>query len=244
MVLLYHVNSVGLIPDRKEKMTLLRELTRLFTPVPAHPAPSTAPMTVSETLPHIINTQTEEESEVSSLRARDEHGACSKRLNTHPPVSISPISATVNWNEEKVNEKGGAERRSVPVSGVVTAVDPPVSKILETESLSPFRLHQYSTEKTSKSKEVPLLATAENDPDYIETLAKCNMKDYYGNMEKTYSPRVHQVRQRNGDDSGAEYSRKRMHTLPMTNSQWSSSPRMAMLLQLSQTKKAAWVSKG
>lgn len=159
-----------------------------------------------------------------------------KKLNdefSHPKTNVL-ISTSVNWSENKIHKENDAKNQE-PVSGELSdakPAGPPVSSILRTESPSPYRLHQYGTEKP---RNVDHRLTFENDPDYIELLANCNIKDYYGDMsEKTQSlPRVHRVPQSNGT-LGAEYSKRRLHTLPATGSQWSGSPRM---IKLSQSKK-------
>ena len=156
-----------------------------------------------------------------------------KKLNNEFKTS-APISTTVNWSENKIQKENDAKNQG-PIIGELNdakPAGPPVSSILRTESPSPYRLHQYGTEKP---RNVDLRTTFENDPDYIELLAKCNIKDYYGDVsEKAQSfPRVHRVQQSNGT-LGAEYSRRKLHTLPATGSQWSGSPRTT---KLSQSKK-------
>ena len=221
----------GLIPDRGERMSLLREMTRFFTPVPDLPAPSTAPP-VSQTLPSISQTAAEKESE--SLQMATEEKKFNSRNKLTPPKSNAPISSSVNWSENKIQEKHDTKKEEPVISNgqgdAKLVTGPPISTILRTESPSPFRLQQYGTE-TSRHR-----ATFENDPDYIELLANCNIKDYYGDTsEKIQGSRVHIVPHKNGT-LGMEYSRRRLHTLPAAGLQWNSSPRMT---KLSHSRKAA-----
>ena len=205
-------------------MNLLKELTQFFTPVPGHPIPSTAPV-VNHTLPSISL------SEEGSESAEEE-----KKLNNvlSHPKSNSPISTTFKWSESKMKKEDDLKKLE-PLSGGLSdgkSAGPPISSILRTESPSPYRLHQHGTEK---SRSVDRRTVFENDPDYIELLTNCNIKDYYGDMsEITHGlPRVHRVPQSNGN---LDWSRRRLYTLPSTGSQWNGSPRMT---KLSHSKKIA-----
>ena len=206
-------------------MTLLKELTRFFTPVPGLPAPSTAPV-VTQTLPSIF--RPEKGSELAQTITEE------KEFNDEltPSKSDAPISTSVKWSENKIQKEDDTKKQE-PVSGGLSdtkSVGPPLSTILRTESPSPYRLHQYGTEKP---RNIDNKAMFENDPDYIELLAKCNIKDYYGDIsEKTHS--LHRVPQRNSTLE-VEYSRRRLHTLPATGSQWNSSPKMAKIFQSRKT---------
>ena len=202
----------GLIPDRGERMDLLKELTRFFTPAKDYSGPSTAPA-VSHTLPSI--SLPEEGSESAHVTAEGDIS----HLKTN-----SPVPTTIKWSENKIQKEDNLKRQE-PVSGGLSdakSAGPPISSILRTESPSPYRLHQYGTEKP---RHIDHQAMFENDPDYIELLAKYNVKDYYGDVSKMMQslPRVHRVPQSNGT-LGAEYPRRRLHTLPVTGSQWNGSP--------------------
>ena len=198
-------------------MDLLKELTRFFSPVSGPPGLSTAPILPSISLP-------EENLEDRKLNDEVAH-----------PNSKSPVS---KFDESK-SQKESDLKKPEPVNGrqsdAKSAAGPPISSILRSESPSPYRLHQYSAEKPTRHADQRTVF--ENDPDYIELLAKCNIKDYYGDVSnKTQGlPRVHRVPQSN-DIFGMEYPRRRLHTLPATGSQLNDSPRMA---KLSQSKKIA-----
>ena len=206
-------------------MTLLKELTRFFTPVPGPPTPSTAPVVI-QTLPSISGPEKRSE----SAQTMKEEKEFNNELKSSA-VNI-PISTSIKWSEYKV-QGGDDTKKQEPVIGGLNdtkSAGPPVSSILRTESPSPYRLHQYGTEKLRDHQ-----TTFENDPDYIELLAKYNIKDDYGDTsEKTYS--LHRVPQRNGT-LGMEYSRRRLHTLPATSSHWNSSPKMAKLSRSRKTAK-------
>lgn len=208
-------------------MDLLKELTRFFSPVSGPPGPFTAPI-----LPSIPLT---EEKSAQVMRVEEE-GKFNDEL-AHLKNN-SPISTTFKFIENKSQTESDLKKPE-PVNGrqsdTKPAAGPPISSILRSESPSPYRLHQYGAEKPRNIIDQRIVF--ENDPDYIELLVKCNIKDYYGNMsDKTQGlPRVHRVPQSN-DTFGVEYPRRRSQTFPATGSQWNSSPRMT---KLSQSKKTA-----
>ena len=214
-------------------MTLLTELTRMFSPAPAGlPAAATAPANMQlrqQTLPSIV--QGEKESFTLPTRAVEEDRLSSEETNI--PTGDATIETTLKQNEDNLNEKGDAPKVSCYDQSVV---GPSASTaLLGTESLSPYRLHRYGR------KEVSHQTMTENDPDYLEIFSKCNIKDYYGALENRSSIRVPQVPQKDGT-LGAMYSRKRSHTLPFAKTLWSSSPKMTTVFQLSQSKKASHLS--
>ncbi len=198
-------------------MNLLKELSRFFTPVSGPPGPSTAPVLPNISLPEVS-------SESAEMMTIEEEGKLNNELS-HPSGN-SPISTTFKFSENKSQNKSDLKKQE-PVNGRLSGAKmagPPISSILRTESPSPYRLHQCGAEKP---RHVDSRTVFENDPDYIELLANCNIKDYYGDMsEKTQG--VHRVPQSNGT-LGVDYSRRRFHTLPATGSQWNGSPRMTKL---------------
>ena len=202
-------------------MDLLKELTRFFSAVSGPPGPSTAPILPSISLP-------EENLEEGKLNDEVAH-----------PNSKSPISTTFKFSESK-SQKESDLKKSEPVNGrqsdAKSAAGPPISSVLRSELPSSYRLHQYGAEKPTRHADQRTVF--ENDPDYIELLAKCNIKDYYGDVSnKTQGlPRVHRVPQSN-DTFGVEYPRRRLHTLPATGSQLNDSSRI--MAKLSQSKKIA-----
>jgi hypothetical protein len=207
-------------------MNLLKELSQFFTPVSDPPVPSTAPVLPSVSLPEVS-------SESAETMTIEEDGKLHNELSH--PKGESPISTTFKFSENKSQNESDLKKQE-PVNGRLSdakTAGPPISSILRTESPSPYRLHQYGAEKP---RHVDSRTVFENDPDYIELLANCNIKDYYGDMSKKTQglPRVHRVPQSNGT-LGVDYSRRRFHTLPATGSQWNGSPRMTKLAQSKKT---------
>ena len=224
----------GLIPDRRERMSLLTELTRVFDPVV--PVGFSAPPTAAQMparqqpLPSIRKPSDEAAATVQVTRqAMEEQNV---RENDNPERHNALISATLKLSgEDKIQGMEGTPKQQ--------SHNPPVGSSASTallgncESLSPYRLHRYGTQEGSQQ------ATTDCDPDYLEIFSKCNIKDYYSLLENGSSHRVHRIPPKNGISGVA---RKRSHTLPLANAQWSSSPRMTAVLQLSQSKKAAQLS--
>ena len=203
-------------------MTLLTELTRLFTPVPGHHTPSTAPpLSVSQQALPYLSGPTEVQS-----RALQTVPAVEKHKTSDRTEINAPVTTTV---KKIFREKECIQKQK---NSDVSAVGPSVSTLLLGDSLPPYRFHQHGTETLKQ------INYADNDPDFVEIFAKYNIKDYYGTLE---IPKVYRVPHKN-DALENKGVRKRSHTLPLANSHWSSSPRMTALLQLSQSKKAAQLS--
>ena len=100
----------------------------------------------------------------------------------------------------------------------------PLLILLGAQSTSHYRLYQYSTKD---------VGGAEHDPDYVEMFTKSTIREYF---EQRIMSQVTAT-------SGVGYARKRSQTLPgLANTLWSNSPRMTTLLQLSQSKKGAYLS--
>ena len=204
----------------------MTELTRLFTPVPGLHAPSTArPLSMSKlALPYLsepIGVQLGVLQRVPAVQM-EEHKT-SDRADGNAPIPSTVKNITFQ-------EKEGTQKQ---MNIDVSTVGPSASTVLlGVDSLPSYRLHQYGTETLKHIDYV------DNDPDYTEMFAKYNIKDYYGTME---SPRMYRVPHKNSTLENKAV-RKRSHTLPLSNSNWSGSPRITTLLQLSQSKKAAQLS--
>ena len=213
----------GLIPDRRDRMNLLTQVSRLLAPVPGLPAPYSAPQlpAIPQHFHHI--SQGEQESEMLMRETGTSVDDYDTRMMDHQSPQIArttpvgdTIAVSLNEKDEKIRERDDTQKHMHDAAEVPSNIAYPLGP----QSTSHYRLHQYGTK-------------AERDPDYVEMFTKSSIREYF---EQRIMSQVTAT-------SGVDYPRKRSQTLPgLANTLWSNSPRMTTLLQLSQSKKGAYLS--
>lgn len=205
-------------------MNLLTEVTRLLSPAPGLLVPYTAPQlpAIQRHLHHTSHVRDEHElQEAENNEVNDASPPTDLKVSKRRrPAPVPEATLALRYGGE-----GKRDDTQKHTHNDTATSAPPTSTVLlgAAQSTSRYRLHQHGANDIG----------GELDPDYVEMFDGCNMRDY---LEQRVLSQVTAA-------SGAGYTRKRSQTIPgLANSLWSNSPRMTTLLQLSQSKKNAYLS--